>query len=188
MPHPEDHLPEHCGEVVFVQPEMRSIFPLGDLRQQKELMRTIRSKRWSYTWNSSFAQVMDLCSNREDTWINDDFKAVYKKLNSLGHAHSIEVWQEKTLVGGLYGVQIGAAFFAESMVSVQTSGSKAALFFLHGHLLCGGFELLETQFVTEHLTFMGARNLSEKEYKPLLGKAVQGSAYFDKQQQSTICG
>ncbi len=178
LPHPEDHLPSHKDEVVFVKPELRSVFEIGKLRQQKELMRKIRKQRWSYTSNHDFAAVMDGCSNHEDTWINKDFKQVYQKLHSQGNAHSIEVWQESQLVGGLYGVHIGAVFFAESMFSGVSYGSKAALFFLHGHLLCRGFKLLETQFVTEHLSFMGAIELGEATYETRLSDALKEKAEF----------
>jgi len=178
LPHPDDHLPEHSYEVVFVKPEIRSVFEIGKLRQQKELMRQIRKQKWSGTTNHAFGKVMDGCGNRDDTWINDDFKKVYMELHQQGKAHSVEVWDGNQLVGGLYGVQLGAAFFAESMFSGVSGGSKAALFFLHGHLLCKQFALLETQFVTEHLAFMGAIDLDEASYKARLNAALQQTAVF----------
>jgi leucyl/phenylalanyl-tRNA--protein transferase len=116
---------------------------------------------------------MELCSDRPETWINQEFKTAYQKLFDLGYAHSVEVWKDSILVGGVYGVQVGGAFFAESMFSKQTDASKTALYHLTQHLLKQQFTLLEVQFLTPHLKSLGAIEIPDSTYEKLLKEAIQ---------------
>jgi leucyl/phenylalanyl-tRNA---protein transferase len=169
-------------DVFWVDPDHRGILPLDSFRVSHRLARTIRSTRLRLTVDTAFADVMAACAEpapqRPKTWINPLIERSYCDLHSKGHAHSVEVWDGVDLVGGLYGVSIGAAFFGESMFSRQRDTSKVALVHLVARLKAGGYVLLDTQFVTEHLTQFGAIEIGRELYRNLLRDAVGRSADF----------
>jgi leucyl/phenylalanyl-tRNA--protein transferase len=167
MPHPETE------EIEWYRPNPRAILPLDKFHCSRSLSKTLRQKVFSFSLNKSFCEVMELCSDRPETWINQEFKTAYQKLFDLGYAHSVEVWKDSILVGGVYGVQVGGAFFAESMFSKQTDASKTALYHLTQHLLKQQFTLLEVQFLTPHLKSLGAIEIPDSTYEKLLKEAIQ---------------
>ncbi|HWH22920.1 MAG TPA: leucyl/phenylalanyl-tRNA--protein transferase, partial [Allosphingosinicella sp.] len=124
------------------------------------------------TRDSAFAEVVQICAAREETWINAEIEQSYNALHAHGHAHSVECWQEGDLVGGLYGVTLGAAFFGESMFSLEKDASKVALAWLVARLMVGGYRLLDCQFMTDHLRSMGAVEIDQKDYLSLLSSAL----------------
>jgi leucyl/phenylalanyl-tRNA---protein transferase len=162
----------------WVEPEMRGVIPLEGFRVSSRLARTVRSDAFTVTVNRAFKAVMAGCAapqtGREDTWINKRIRDLYSGLHALGHGHSVEVWQDDDLVGGLYGVSLGRAFFGESMFHRVRDASKVALVHLVARLIAGGFELLDTQYVTDHLKTFGAVEISRRRYTTLLDKAVKG--------------
>jgi leucyl/phenylalanyl-tRNA--protein transferase len=164
----------------WVEPELRGVIPLNGFRVASRLARTVRSDVFTVTVNQAFKAVMDGCAEpqpgREDTWINRRIRELYSGLYALGHCHSVECWQEGELVGGLYGVSLGRAFFGESMFHRTRDASKVALVHLVARLIAGGFELLDTQYVTEHLKTFGAVEIPRRRYIVLLEKALQGPA------------
>jgi leucyl/phenylalanyl-tRNA---protein transferase len=166
----------------WVEPERRGVIPLEGFRIASRLKRTVRSDAFTVTVNGAFKAVIAGCAapqaGREDTWINRRIRELYIGLHELGHAHSVEVWQNDDLVGGLYGVSLGRAFFGESMFHHARDASKVALVHLVARLIAGGFELLDTQYVTEHLRSFGAVEISRRRYTALLDKAVKGDADF----------
>lgn len=167
-------------EVFWVEPQMRAIIPLDGLKISRSLRKTIRQDRFEVTSDQAFEQVIALCAqnaaDRENTWINADIEQVFIKLHDQGYAHSVECWQvingKRTLVGGLYGLALGRVFCGESMFSRATDASKVALVWLVARLRVGGFELLDTQFMTDHLATMGAVELPQFEYLKLLENAL----------------
>jgi leucyl/phenylalanyl-tRNA--protein transferase len=165
-------------EVFWVEPRRRAIIPLDDFRLSRSLRKIVRSGRFAVTSDTGFAQVVRHCADREETWINSGIEQSYNQLHSLGHAHSIECWQGEDLVGGLYGVKLGAAFFGESMFSLRADASKVALAWLVARLKVGGFRLLDCQFMTEHLRSLGAVEVTQKDYVSRLSSvlAESGSA------------
>ncbi len=169
-------------ELFWVDPVRRGILPLDHFHVPSRLRRTVRSGRFTIRCNSDFAAVMRGCaestSDRPQTWINDEIVALYTALFRRGAAHSVECWADGALVGGLYGVQIGAAFFGESMFSRTTDASKVALVHLVARLRHGGFQLLDTQFVTEHLQRFGALEISRRDYHARLAAALRRQAHF----------
>ena len=162
----------------WVEPEMRGVIPLEGFRVASRLARTVRSDAFTVTANQAFAAVIAGCAapqeGREETWINRRIRDLYTGLHRLGHCHSVEVWQGGDLVGGLYGVSLGRAFFGESMFHRVRDASKVALVHLIARLLAGGFELLDTQYVTEHLKTFGAIEIPRRRYTALLDKAIRG--------------
>jgi leucyl/phenylalanyl-tRNA---protein transferase len=169
-------------ELYWVDPVQRGILPLDEFHLPRRLARTIRSERFSIECDRDFAAVMRGCAepsaDRPQTWINDEIVAVYSALHADGHAHSVEAYNGAALVGGLYGVSLGGAFFGESMFSRVTDASKVALAHLVAHLIRGGYRLLDTQFVTEHLQRFGAIEISRARYRHVLAEALKASAYF----------
>ncbi len=169
-------------ELFWVDPDMRGIIPLDGLRISRRLARTIRQDRFRVTVNRDFAGVMAACAapapNRQDTWINDDILRLYNKLHEMGFAHSLECWRDDELVGGLYGVCMQAAFFGESMFSRMRDASKVALAHLVARMRAGGFRLLDTQFVTDHLKSLGAVEIPREQYHVLLAEALSQDADF----------
>ena len=164
-------------DLYWVEPRKRAIIPLTRFRLSKSLRKTLKSDRFSVTHDREFAQIVQLCATREDTWINAEIEASYIRLHEAGRAHSIEVWREGELAGGLYGVRLGAAFFGESMVSLERDASKVALAWLVARLIVGGFRLLDCQFMTPHLAGFGAIEIDQKDYLALLASALgEGSA------------
>jgi leucyl/phenylalanyl-tRNA--protein transferase len=166
----------------IVDPEWRCVFPLDRFHIPRRLARTLRSGRFSFTIDRDFAAVIDACAQpgagREDTWINDDIRALYLSLAAKGVAHSVEARIDGALVGGLYGVALGGAFFGESMYSRATDASKAALVHLAARLRRGGFKLLDAQFVTPHLEQFGAQTLPRRIFQMLLSVALEAPADF----------
>ncbi|MGH6950807.1 MAG: leucyl/phenylalanyl-tRNA--protein transferase [Vitreimonas sp.] len=166
----------------IVDPESRCIFPLDRFHIPRRLARTMRKDRFRFTTDRDFAGVLDSCAepgpDREDTWINPDIRALYLSLHAQGLAHSVEARLDGALVGGLYGVALGGAFFGESMFSRVTDASKAALVHLAARLRYGGFKLLDAQFVTPHLEQFGAQTLPRRIFHALLGAALQSQGNF----------
>jgi leucyl/phenylalanyl-tRNA--protein transferase len=160
----------------WVSPEKRGVLPLEGFHVPHRLARTMRSGRFQITSDRAFVQVMKGCAapgpGREDTWINQEILRLYTALAASGHAHSVECWLEGKLVGGLYGVKLGAAFFGESMFSLARDASKVALVRLVETLRRGGFTLLDTQFLTAHLARFGAVEIPRRRYLELLEAAL----------------
>jgi len=161
--------------VSIIDPEWRGILPLDALHLPRRLARTIRQDRFSVYINRNFAAVIQLCAeaadNRPETWINHGIELLCHHLYLRGHAHSIECYREDELVGGLYGVSLGGAFFGESMFSRARDASKVALFHLCARMKMQGFTLLDTQFITDHLSQFGAIEIDRDEYLNLLYQA-----------------
>jgi leucyl/phenylalanyl-tRNA--protein transferase len=166
-------------EVFWVDPRRRGIFPLDGFRVSRSLSRTIRRGTFRVTFDTDFPGVVEGCAAREETWISDPIAALYGELHRMGHAHSVEVWDEARLVGGVYGVVLGAAFFGESMFSRRTDASKVALAHLVERLRAGGFALFDTQFLTPHLASLGAVEISRLEYRHRLARALRQEARWE---------
>ncbi|WP_129790537.1 leucyl/phenylalanyl-tRNA--protein transferase [Sphingosinicella sp. CPCC 101087] len=171
-------------DVYWVEPRRRAVIPLDRFHLSRSLRKTLRSGRFEVTLDRAFPEVVRHCADREDTWINEPIERSYNLLHSSGHAHSIEVWETEAgrgrdLVGGLYGVRLGAAFFGESMFSKRTDASKVALAWLVARLIVGGFQLLDCQFMTEHLRRLGAVEIPQSDYLTLLASALGGTSAGD---------
>ena len=166
----------NSGEVFWVDPPRRAILPLDRFHLSKSLRKTLKSDRFHVTCDHSFGEVVRRCAAREETWINAEIEASYGELHRIGFAHSIEAWAGDSLVGGLYGVRLGRAFFGESMFSDVTDASKVALAWLVARLRIGGFILLDCQFMTGHLRSLGAIEVAQDDYLSLLAAAVGGDA------------
>ena len=169
-------------EIFWVDPEWRGIIPLQGFHVPQRLKRTVRSGLFDIRCNTAFEAVIRGCAapaaDRPRTWINDEIVRLYTGLFRRGFAHSVEAWDEGDLVGGLYGVSLNGAFFGESMFSRVTDASKVALVHLVALLIRGGYTLLDTQFVTEHLQRFGAVEIPRTEYRKRLAAALQGQASF----------
>ena len=161
-----------ADEIFWVEPRERAVIPLDQFHCSKSLARRIRSGRFSVTRDQAFHDVMLACAARSETWINGQIERASLGLFSTGHAHSIECWSDGDLVGGLYGVKLGRAFFGESMFSTATDASKVALAWLVARLKVGGFTLLDCQFMTDHLASLGAVSVSRDAYSRLLADAL----------------
>jgi leucyl/phenylalanyl-tRNA--protein transferase len=163
-------------ELFWVEPEIRGIIPLASFHVSKSLAKAMRRKPFEIRFNTAFEAVMAGCAaeapDRPSTWINATIRKLYTELHQIGHAHSVEAWDGKELVGGLYGVSLGAAFFGESMFSRRTNASKICLVHLVERLRASGFVLLDTQFTTEHLKTFGAIDVPKQEYAKMLDLAV----------------
>jgi len=170
------------NHVFWVDPKTRGIIPLDDFHVPRRLRRTIRSGPFTVSCNTDFAEVVSCCaemtSGRNDTWINPPIEAAVNELHHMGFAHSVECRLEGELVGGLYGISLGAAFFGESMFSRARDASKVALVHLVARLRLGGFRLLDAQFITDHLTQFGAVEIPAREYLLLLEDALKFQAGF----------
>ncbi len=165
-------------ELFWVDPKYRGVFPLDGFHISRSLARRIRKSDFSITINRDFAGVVDGCADRADTWINAELRGLYQKLHLAGRAHSLEVWDEDALVGGVYGVALGAAFFGESMFSRRKDTSKIALAYLVDRLRQTGFRLFDTQFLTAHLASLGAIEIPRSQYRNALEEAINASADF----------
>lgn len=169
-------------EVFWVRPEARGIIPLDAFHLPRSLAKAIRRNVFEIRVNSDFEGVLDGCAatggNRRRTWINGPIRAAYGDLFRRGNCHTVEAWRDGVLVGGLYGVTLGAAFFGESMFSRATDASKCCLAFLVDRLRERGFRLLDTQFTTEHLKRFGAVDVPREHYEALLDDALRHSASF----------
>jgi leucyl/phenylalanyl-tRNA---protein transferase len=163
----------------WVDPKERGIFPLDGLILSRSLIKVVRSDRFEIRADGDFDAVVVACASREKTWINAEIRRLYSELFDAGRAHSIEVRQDGALVGGLYGVSLGAAFFGESMFHLVRDASKAALVHLIARLRLGGYRLLDTQFVTPHLASLGAVEVSRDAYLQMLGQALSIEADFN---------
>jgi leucyl/phenylalanyl-tRNA---protein transferase len=166
-------------QVFWVDPQRRGVIPLQRFHISRSLAKTIRSGHFTVTTDQVFDQVVAGCADRAETWINATIAGLYQQLHSLGQAHSLEVWEGGALVGGVYGVTLGAAFFGESMFSRRTDASKLALAYLVDRLRLGGFCLFDTQFLTAHLASLGAIEISRAEYRKRLRAALLAEASFD---------
>lgn len=179
-------------EVLWVEPKIRAILPLDGLKVSKSLAKTIRQNRFRVTSDTAFEQVIKLCAEstkgREETWINNDIEKAFMELHEYGRAHSIECWLDTQdgpeLVGGLYGLALRQCFFGESMFSRATDASKVALAWLVARLRIGRYQLLDCQFMTDHLSSLGAVEVDQKEYFNMLQAALQ---VLPDQVVSTVC-
>ena len=160
----------------WIDPQRRGIIPLNGFHISRSLRRAIRAADYEARFNSDFDAVMRACAARETTWINDAILRLYGELHRIGHAHSQEIWQDGRLVGGVYGVTLGTAFFGESMFSRRRDGSKIALAWLIDRLRLTGFTLFDTQFITPHLRSLGGQEISRAEYHRRLQRALERSA------------
>lgn len=172
-------------EVFWVDPEQRGILPLDGFHLPRRLARTLRQEVFDVRCDAAFEAVVRGCAEptpeRPKTWINEEIVRLYAALHRLGFAHSVEAWRDGELVGGLYGVALGGAFFGESMYSRVTDASKVALAQLVARLRLGGFRLLDTQFVTDHLEQFGAVEISRAQYHRRLSAAIQLKAYLPRE-------
>jgi leucyl/phenylalanyl-tRNA---protein transferase len=166
----------------WIEPEKRGVIPLDRFHMPTRLVRTVRSDRFTVTVNRDFDAVLEGCAEsrpgRPRTWINARIRVLYRKLYERRHCHSLEVYEHETLVGGLYGVTLGRAFFGESMFHRVRDASKVALVHLVARLKAGGFKLLDTQFVTDHLRTFGAIEVPRRQYHKLLEAALAGEGDF----------
>lgn len=163
-------------EIYWVEPDERGVFPLDDLWLPRRLARTVASDSFEVRVDTDFAGVIDNCAatrpDRDSTWINDEIRQLYGALFAAGACHTVECWRDGALVGGLYGIRIGGAFFGESMFHTVTDASKVALAHLWARLITGGFTLLDTQFITGHLASLGAIEIPRAEYRRQLHLAL----------------
>ena len=169
--------------VFLLDPDERGIIPLEALHISRSLKKFMKHMPFIVTFDAAFSEVIAKCAeaapDRENTWINDGIEYLYGRLHAIGNAHSVEVWKDRQLVGGLYGVSIGGAFFGESMFSRATNASKVALVYLVERLNTAGYKLLDTQFITDHLKTMGAIEIPRNEYHELLREALAIETSFN---------
>jgi leucyl/phenylalanyl-tRNA--protein transferase len=172
------------ARVFLIDPERRGVAPLDRFHVSRRLARTVRGEPFEVRIDSAFAEVVAACAearpNRLETWINLPIERLYNHLHQIGQAHSVECWLGGEMVGGLYGVALKGAFFGESMFSRRTDASKVALVHLIARLIAGGFVLLDTQFLTEHLARFGAEEIPRREYRKRLARALGVEADFQR--------
>lgn len=173
-------------EIFWVDPRLRGVLPLDQFHMSRSLARDMRKTPWALRIDSDFAGVLDGCADRIDTWINPEIRRLYLSLHEIGHAHSIEIWDGAQLIGGVYGVTLGAAFFGESMFSRRTNASKMALAAAVDHLTRAGFELFDTQFLTPHLASLGAVEITRAAYHRHLTRALAEDRDFDAVTPGTL--
>lgn len=167
------------GEIHWYSPDPRAVIELEGFKISRSLRTTIRKGIFEIRINTRFKEVIERCANRSETWISNEIIRSYLLLHSMGYAHSVEAWKNGELAGGLYGVAIGGAFFGESMFSLERDASKVALVSLVDRLKLKKFTLLDTQFMTEHLFRLGAREISKEEYLRRLSEATSLSVSFN---------
>ncbi|RVV99983.1 leucyl/phenylalanyl-tRNA--protein transferase [Mesobaculum littorinae] len=165
-------------EIFWVDPRQRGIMPLDGFHMSRSLARTIRRARYRITTDTDFTGVVEGCAARDETWISHDIQDLYEALHQQDHAHSLEVWDGTRLVGGVYGVAIGGAFFGESMFSRVRDASKIALAYLVDRLRGAGFSLFDTQFITPHLASLGGQEIPRAAYRATLSEALRRPAAF----------
>ena len=165
-------------ELFWVDPKLRGILPLDGFHISRSLARRMLAGGFEVTFDRDFSGVVEACADRDETWINDTIFDLYAQLHQMGYAHSIEVWVKGKLIGGVYGITLGAAFFGESMFSRASDGSKIALAYLVDHLRRTGFELFDTQFITPHLQSLGGIEIERADYHERLESALQHNADF----------
>jgi leucyl/phenylalanyl-tRNA--protein transferase len=174
----------HDARVFLVDPARRGVLPLERFHVSRRLARTVRSDRYEIRVDTAFTAVVEACAapraGRLETWINAPIQRLCDELFARGLAHSVEAWRDGRLVGGLYGIALGGAFFGESMFSAERDASKVALAHLVARLIVGGFRLLDTQFITEHLTLFAAEEISRAEYARRLAAALKAEADFGR--------
>jgi len=172
----------HDPTIHWIEPRRRGVLPLERFHEPKSLRKLMRRGRFEVRIDTEFEHVIEACAEPRDerprTWLNDELIALYCALFELGYAHSVEIWLEGRLAGGLYGVSMGAAFFGESMFSAERDASKVALVTLVERLRAGGYRLLDTQFVTDHLRRFGAIEISRERYRRQLKMALETPAVF----------
>ena len=178
-------------KIYWINPKKRGIIPIKDFKISKSLKKEIKKNKFKITINKNFNKVITNCAkktkNRPKTWINKKIIDSYSNLHEIGHAHSIEAWFQNKLVGGLYGVSLGSAFFGESMFSTMSNASKICLVYLIANLNKKGFTLLDTQFVNPYLKKLGAIEISRKKYLKILGNSLKKNIDFNKKvTQSSI--
>jgi len=177
-------------ELYWIDPDRRGVMPLDEFHLPKRLRRTLKQHPFEIRIDQAFAEVVAECAQpgpgRSDTWINGEIQSLYQALFARGHAHSVESWMDGELIGGLYGVALGGAFFGESMFSRETDASKVALAYLVAGLREGGYALLDTQFVTTHLKRFGAIEISRSDYRRQLEAAIRLPARFPEAIDDTV--
>ena len=166
------------GNIRWYSPDPRAIISLDTFKISRSLHQTIKKKLFSIRINTTFEQVIRSCAKREETWISEEIIQSYLELFRLGYAHSVESWKEEKLVGGLYGVALGGAFFGESMFSTTRDASKVSLVSLVGRMKIRGFTLLDTQFLTPHIATLGASEIPRREYLLILNSAISKKVSF----------
>ena len=162
-------------KIIFIDPEYRALMPISKFKASKSLIRLAKKRPFKITMNEAFANVIRSCAivNRKETWISEEIENLFISLNKLGYAHSVECWQNKQLIGGIYGVALGGVFFAESMFSYISNGSKIALINLVARLWKSGFKILDVQFLNDHLIQFGAYEINKTKFKQDLDKAIR---------------
>lgn len=168
-------------ELFWVDPRQRGVLPLDGFHISRSLAKTIRSSRFTISYDVDFKGVVKGCAARDETWINDMLETLYGQLHLARMARSVEVWDGETLVGGIFGITLGGAFFGESMFSTRKDASKVALAYLVDRLNAGGFELFDTQFITPHLASLGGLEIPRSDYREMLDEALALDASFDRQ-------
>ncbi|MCC7501627.1 MAG: leucyl/phenylalanyl-tRNA--protein transferase [Flavobacteriales bacterium] len=166
------------GELYWHDPDPRAIFPLAQTRPNARLQRALRRAGYHITFDQRFEEVMRACGDRKETWITEEMIAAYVDLHKQGYAHSVEVWAGDRLVGGLYGIALGAAFFGESMFSRNTNASKAAFHHLAAHLRQQGFSLFDSQYINDHTASLGAIEVPRSTFRMMLAEALRNEADF----------
>jgi leucyl/phenylalanyl-tRNA---protein transferase len=175
-------------EIHWVDPRLRGVMPLEGMHLSQSLRKRLRRDDYHVTADTAFGKVVDGCATRPETWINPAIYGLYLDLHGEGHAHSLEVWQDGKLSGGIYGVVLGAAFFGESMFSHRRDASKVALAWLVHRLQAGGFRLFDTQFLTPHLASLGGLEIPRTAYHRQLAAALTQPASFDPPGYSPVAG
>ncbi|PRY25289.1 leucyl/phenylalanyl-tRNA--protein transferase [Aliiruegeria haliotis] len=165
-------------DVFWVDPDHRGIIPLDGFHMSRSLRKRIRQEPFAITTDRDFAGVVAGCADRKETWINETIHDLYMRLHRAGFAHSLEVWDGPDLVGGVYGVTLGGAYFGESMFSRRRDASKIALAYLVDRLRIGGYRLFDTQFLTPHLASLGGVEITREDYHDMLEDALQVTADF----------
>ena len=175
---------ETCSskEIYWIEPKKRGVFNLNNIKIPKKFRRFLKNNNFQLAIDNNFEQVISNCAkltnSRKDTWINSTIKKIYIDMHNNGLAHSVECYQNNDLVGGLYGIKIGQIFFGESMFSFVSNASKVTLIHLIERLKTGGFKILDTQFINEHLKQFGAIEVSNKEFKSIMAKNINKEADF----------
>ena len=165
--------------IFWVDPKYRGIMPLNEFHVSKSLRKELLKLDYQVSVNTRFEEIINMCAERPETWINHDILTNYCLLHNSGHAHCLEIWRDKKLIGGIYGVSIGAVFFGESMFSRKNNASKIALAYLVDRLKKTGFKLFDIQFLTPHLASLGAIEITRVKYRTLLFQAVEEFANFN---------
>ena len=166
-------------DIYWVDPRFRGVLPLDEFHVSRSLARRLRRDNYDVRMNSDLAAVLDGCADRSETWINGTIRALVQALFDRGFAHTVEVWSKGHLIGGVYGIALGGAFFGESMFSRAPDGSKIALTWLVDHLRRAGFVLFDTQFITPHLASLGAVEITRDAYREQLAEALEISTLID---------